>query len=479
MENDLSILPSVIILKNSIVEGRIPQKEDLEVGEVALQLYQGEEDLFAKNSNGDVISLRTPREDLFWGDLFLKYDSLEDFQNDLDNNKIKDTSIVYINGDNPTIWTGGVFYSTNYTSDGIEQYLEKKLILLPDKVFKLESSDNSNTISEAFNGPENFTDIINRSIDSNSISMISLPDGGIAPVSIIPKVISLTHSELRIEWLSYGNYTIEIVKLLDGIFTVQKDIIDFSNYSDLKKKVDNIYDFNKELVTPKITGSWSIYNQDEELEKQYTGDTFSKNIIIEDGFKVKFTGTFSWESEEGKKNPQNIVSGNWSTLPGDGIPSTVYESNYLTTDTTISIKVSAPKTGLVVKGSNVILASGDDYSQDQITLSFIPSKSYWGIVTKSGITENDIIHLSNSEEKTNNTLTINSVSLGSTEYFVYSYPTEFGDLETITQDGVQPVLGAFQKKVMNITNNSGKSISMNVYITNNPGAFTESELTFK
>lgn len=481
MEKDLSILPSIIILKNSIIEGRIPLETDLEVGELALNLYEGKEDIFAKNSSGEVVSLRTPREDLFWGDLFLKYDTVSDFQKDLDDGKIKDTSIVYIK-DEQKIWTDGEFFCSKYTEEEIEQILESKLIVIPDKVYNLTTDSDSDTISKAFNGPENFTEIINRSISSNSISLIKLPDGGSSPVSLIPKITSLTESELRIEWVSYGNYIIEIVKLTNGSFTIEKTVIELSTFNDIKEKVDNIYDFNKKLAPPVISGSWELFGQDKSpiMNPDDLGiNLSSKNLILEQGFYIKFSGTYSWSlTEDGMKSPQKVENGNWTALTEEGISSEMYQSDFISTDTDIFIKLSAPKTGLVVDGTNVVLATGNDYSEDKYTVSFIPGKSYWGVVNNIDITEDIIKQLSNSEFKQSKELSVKSISLNKNEYFIYSYPKKFGDLDTITQDKVQPVMGAFRKEVINLINNADQSIEMNVYITNNPGAFTNSELIF-
>ena len=92
----INMPPSLIILKNSIIEGRIPTNENLEIGERALGLFAGQESIWSKNSNGDIVNLRSPRHDLMWSDLFIKYDDLDEFKLDLEAGKIKSTSIVFI-----------------------------------------------------------------------------------------------------------------------------------------------------------------------------------------------------------------------------------------------------------------------------------------------------------------------------------------------------------------------------------------------
>ena len=478
-----SILPSIIILKNSIIEGRIPLDTDLEVGELALQLHKGEEAIYAKNDEGEVINLIEKsgsdiNVDQLWGSIFFKYETEDEFNKDLEEGAIDPTtSIVFIKGDNNKgkIWNDGVFYTSQYDEEEIDKILSSKIIKIPVEVYNLDNSSSSEDISIAFKGTEGFTEIIEKAINSDTISFINLTDGGSSPVSLIPKVISETESELRLEWISFGNYVIETVKLNETTFSIQKNIIDFSTYNDLKNKVDNIYNFNKELVSPVINGTWTVYNQSEEEVKKET----IKNLQLEEGYKVKFSGTFTWKSEEGKKNPEEIAEGNWSALSGDGIASSSYNSDFLTNNTTIYIKLAAPKTGLIVDGNNVVVASGNDYSQDQVTLTFLPGKSYWGIIKKNTeINSSDITSLSNSELKKNKNMTINSVSLNNDSYFIYAYPQEYGDLSYITQDGVAPVLGAFTKSTVEVINGAGVSVVMNVYVSNNPGAFTEAELSF-
>ena len=82
--NEINLPPSLIILKNSIIEGRVPKSNDLEVGEIALGLFGGKESIWSKNSEGNIVDLRSPRHDLFWSDLFIKYDTLAQFEKDLE-----------------------------------------------------------------------------------------------------------------------------------------------------------------------------------------------------------------------------------------------------------------------------------------------------------------------------------------------------------------------------------------------------------
>lgn len=104
-----SISETLIILKNSINKGSTPDINNLEVGELALGLYSGEESIWVKNSDNEIINLRNPRHDLFWGNLLLEYDTLDEFNEDLSEGLIKNTCIVYIK-DISGIWALGKFF---------------------------------------------------------------------------------------------------------------------------------------------------------------------------------------------------------------------------------------------------------------------------------------------------------------------------------------------------------------------------------
>lgn len=64
---------SLIILKHSIVEGRVPTPENLKVGELALGLFKGQESIWSKNSSGDI---------------FRKFDTREEFYEELNSGNI-------------------------------------------------------------------------------------------------------------------------------------------------------------------------------------------------------------------------------------------------------------------------------------------------------------------------------------------------------------------------------------------------------
>ena len=204
-EEKINLPPSLIILKNSIIEGRVPTNSDLEVGELALGLFGGQESIWSKNSKGDIVNLRSPRHDLFWSDLFIKYDTLNEFKLDLEKGLIKSSSIVFIK-DTLQIWSDGEYYASSYSEEDLEHIVASRILLIPSAIYDLGNSSTSKDITDAFNGISGFNDIVNKSIEYGSLSSIKLPGGGAIPVSITPKVLSSTESTLKLEWIESGQY---------------------------------------------------------------------------------------------------------------------------------------------------------------------------------------------------------------------------------------------------------------------------------
>ena len=474
----INIPPSLIILKNSIIEGRIPTSDNLEIGELALGLFNGQESIWSKNSNGDIVNLRSPRHDLMWSDLFLKYDTLDEFKSDLNSGKVKDTSIVFIKNPSPQIWADGTYYTSSYSESDLEKIVSSKIISIPGKVYDLNNSSTSLEILDAFKSIDNFKTLVTNSIGTGILSAIKLPNGESIPVSVSPKIYSTTEYELKLEWIFEGQYVTELIILKGEVFTVTKHFLNFSNFIEIEENVGTLLDFNKPLVSPQIIGSWKFYNQkDEEIDIDGVNPN---NPHLETGYKARFVGCYKWESKEGYKNPIKIEEGScWTDLPGNGELSQEFTSDIVTTDSIISITLSSPKTGLMVNGDSVIPSEGFDYTSDKRTISF-SGKMYYGIIEKesSDLTPYDIMSLNSSDIVSKNKV-FENLSLSENEYFVYAYPHSFGELTQIMQDGSIPVLGAFNMREIKIINSAEATVTLYVYTTNNPGSFTGSTVEFK
>ena len=470
---------SLIILKHTITKGRVPTTDILQTGEVALGLYKDQESLWIKNTSDEIVNLRTPKHDLFWGDLFLKYETKEDFQLDLDNGLVKDTAIVFIRKEK-LIYTDGEFFTSSYTEKELENIISSFILRLPKDIYQLNNNSTSDEILSVFESIENFKSIVEKSINGGILSELTLPDGGSIPVSIIPKVQPSENYELKLEWTLGGNFITLIINLNTDTFSVIKTESNLSSYSDIESKVYQYLEFNKTLVSPVISGTWTFYNTSDEVVNLDSVNT--TNPSIETGYSAIFTGTYNWKSKDGYKNPVSIGSGsNWSDLPDDGVDSSVYTSSKLTQNNTISITLKAPKTGMMVSGSNIIPASGDDSTTAKRTLTFL-GRAFCGQVKGTNdsieVTE-ELIKSLPSELVSGKSKKIDSLTVEKENFFIYAYPKSFGKLNQIIQDGASPILGAFNIVEINITNSAGATIPLYVYVSNNPGIFTDATVEFK
>ena len=201
-----------------------------------------------------------------------------------------------------------------------------------------------------------------------------------------------------------------------------------------KTFIDGIRDGNLALPTPVITGTWSFYNNaDEPVERTSISPVpNADNPRLEQGYKASFSGSYKWTHEESKKDPTQVQSGSsWSDLPATGVNSQTYTSAHLTTNTTTT-------------SENV----------DETTVKALSGELGGKSVTKSGVTAT------------------------TSQYYMFAYPKSLGALTTIIQDGATPVLGAFTRSELTITNAAGLSVQLYVYRSNNKGAFTNAQLQF-
>ena len=249
--------------------------------------------------------------------------------------------------------------------------------------------------------------------------------------------------------------------------------------SEDKVKFDGIFAGNLSLPNPTITGTWSFFNN-ASSPVTITPTPDANNPVIEKGYKAQFVGTYSWTHAEGRKDPTQVQSGSsWEDLPATGVQSEEYDTGVVSANTTVKVGIQAAKTGLMVSNGSVVPASGMDTATATKSVTF-RDRLYYGKVTKApgSVTETDVKALTN-ELVSSKGKTITGITCSGTEYYCYAYPSSLGDISTIIQDGAQPVLGAFTKSTLSITNAAGLEVELNVYVSNNPGAFTGSKLQFQ
>lgn len=234
---------------------------------------------------------------------------------------------------------------------------------------------------------------------------------------------------------------------------------------DLAAKVGNMTNENKELVSPTISGTFTVKTSGGSQSSTSTNNS----LDVENGFVVDWTGTFSWKAASGMKRPES-VSGNWTTLPALGVASAAYTATGLKADTTISATLAAAKTGLMVSGSSVVLAKGNDTKTATAKVRFL-HRRYWGLTTEKTVTAAVVKALSGTDLNNTKTAKLTGISATDAQYYVIAYPKAMGDLSKIVQNGATPLLdGGFVKSEVNVTNAAGVAIAYYVYRTDKPGA---------
>ena len=234
---------------------------------------------------------------------------------------------------------------------------------------------------------------------------------------------------------------------------------------DLAVKVSNMTNENKELVTPTISGTFTVKT----ASGTQSSTSTNNSLDVENGFMVDWTGTFSWKAVSGKKKPES-VSGNWTTLPASGVASEAYTATGLKVDTTISATLAAAKTGLMVSGSNVVLAKGNDTKTATAKVRFL-HRRYWGLTTEKTVTAAVVKALSGTDLNNTKVAKLTSISATDSQYYVIAYPKAMGELSKIVQNGATPLLdGGFVKSEVSVTNAAGVAIDYYVYRTDKPGA---------
>lgn len=482
--------PSLIVLKyNDSEAGKIPTAEDLEVGELALGLCKGSEAIWAKNSEGEILDLRVPNVDLFWKDFFIYFDTIEEFNAALESGKISETSIVYIK-ETRQIWTHGTFFALSEAE--VLGLINSRVYVFPVKTSELEEISTSDEISEVFGGPEEFKTIVSNLKDVVSIGVIRLNSAR----SFAPATISTCLKEceyqcnynLTIEWIYSGKYYTETITLNDDTkeFSVTR-AESSSSFLEIVEDLDKILDQNVELVKPQIDCSWEFYNKGYEHITVYPSPDHD-NPVVEKGYKVVFKGVYHWEHEDGKKDPVSISKDStWKELTESGVNSSRYTSVFLTEDTTIKVQLEAPKTGMmVVRGEDVVFSDGKlDITEDTRTVRF-GDRIYYGPCPKgeeSEFVEYDIRSLSETRivlDGELHTFTSGKITTDPDKYYVIGIPESLGELKGIWSDGF-PVMGAFHKlnNIIEVINAAGFGINYIVYVSNNPGAFSDVTLEFK
>lgn len=215
---------------------------------------------------------------------------------------------------------------------------------------------------------------------------------------------------------------------------------------------------NKPLVRPILSVTWT---------NNRTGNTSnSLSLSSEIGDKYKWSGSYKWSSQTDYKNPETMTSNVFTELTEDGMSSPIVDRE-TTSAASYYVTLKAPKTGYELINGALVPATGEDITTATSSISF-SYPIYYGIEgsLKKQLTSTQSITLTN-------------VTTGKAEYFVYKYPSNFAKLNTITMNDAYNVTQAFNYSEEQFTTDTGLNLTMRVYTSANPGAFTNAKLNFR
>ena len=217
-------------------------------------------------------------------------------------------------------------------------------------------------------------------------------------------------------------------------------------------------DMNVPLVKPIMTATWT--------NKRTGISTGNLNINAEIGDTYKWSGNYMWMSKDKHKNPTDMESNVFDELTADGVLSPT-ASMETTTNVSYYVTLKAPKSGYEIVDGQLVPATGDDKETAKSSINYQYPIYY-------GVEDNMKKQLASS-----NSLTIPGVTTAEDEYFVYMYPSSFPKLTTITQNDAYNVTQAFNYSERQFVTDTNLTLTMRVYTSANPGAFTNAKLNFK
>lgn len=171
------------------------------------------------------------------------------------------------------------------------------------------------------------------------------------------------------------------------------------------------------LVSPAVTSRWTIRKQDGTQVATKTDNAIS----VENGAKVDYSGSFSYPAADAAhKAPVSCDGAFGTTLPDPATPSATLAKTNLTTATTLSANLYAPKSGLEVSAGKVIQATGNDHTAATASVAFY-HRRYWGVSADESA---DITKLTS--ELSNACAKTLAFDCSGGRYFYYAYPKALG-----------------------------------------------------
>lgn len=261
---------------------------------------------------------------------------------------------------------------------------------------------------------------------------------------------------------SYGRIIYNIFQVRDGVEEAPIDGKQYARqnaqWSEVKSTGGGDMETNTPLVKPTMLVTWM---------NNRTGTTStSLSINAEIGDVYKWTGSYMWSSKNDYKNPETMESNVFDKLTSDGVQSPTVEIEVLS-NANYYVTLKAPKTGYEVINGSLVPATGDDKETATSSVTFL-YPAYYGV---KGNLKKQLVSSQN--------ITISNVTTSGSQYFIYKYPSNFPKLTTITQNDAYNVTQAFNYSEEEFVTDTGLKLTMRVYTSDNPGAFTSAKLNFK
>ena len=250
------------------------------------------------------------------------------------------------------------------------------------------------------------------------------------------------------------------------------------------------------IVAPSVSSSWHIYNisgtsafSSAFISGATIGPTSTNNYInAPAGCKVNYSGLATIPIPGSGYASPSTVSGNYTFTPNPPLSYPAYgSSSYfgINTNTNFSVNLSKPKSGLIVVGSQVTRAYGNDNSSAGAGVTF-QDLFYYGYLligpvslpisqsTVNSITSSQIQGLGNYNfGGKNQAFSVNDggAGLGAGWRVIFAYPASYGNLGSLNVTGsTVNQIGAFTKlnspSYIAITTLSGASINYTFYVAN-------------
>ncbi|WP_295772877.1 hypothetical protein [uncultured Mucilaginibacter sp.] len=237
---------------------------------------------------------------------------------------------------------------------------------------------------------------------------------------------------------------------------------------------------SKSLVSPSISAQWKLWKNDG-LTSYSTPTSNSKALVVDKGVKADLVATYSYPVPNASQaKPLSAESSTFGNeLPLAGETSRALAVSSISTNRTDMIVLRKPKSGLIVSGSQVILARGDDSTSDNCTISF-KGRGVLFYSTKETLTAADIESEYNKGTfQDGRSRTFNSVNSGPGEYVYYVYDSAFGQFTSVVYNDAEAYFTAFRfLSQVTIVNNAGINQNVIVARSNATNAFTNSKLSF-